>query len=264
VTPIKKLKSITDIKNELSILKKDFEDFSPSAMTDFIASYSEDQRKGVVNLLINADKYSQAYAKELVRVDNMLAYERQAMVHGYVGGIDEAGRGPLAGPVVAACVILNPKDPILYANDSKKLSETMRNRLFDRIKDRAIAFGIGIVSEDDIDEINILQATYKAMRMAIEQMKVQPDALLNDAVIIPKVSLPQEKIIKGDAKSLSIASASILAKVTRDRIMVEYDKLFPEYGFAGHKGYGSAEHIKAIKAYGPCPIHRRSFIKNFV
>ena len=177
-------------------------------------------------------------------------------------GIDEAGRGPLAGPVAAGAVIL-PKDcTLLYLNDSKKLSEKRREELFVQIKEQAVAWCVGIVGPERIDEINILQATYEAMRQAVAGLGVKPDLLLNDAVEIPGVDIMQVPIIKGDAKSVSIAAASILAKVTRDHMMVEYDQLFPDYGFAKHKGYGTAAHIQAIQELGPCPIHRRSFIRN--
>lgn len=179
-------------------------------------------------------------------------------------GIDEAGRGPLAGPVVAGAVIL-PKDcRILYINDSKKLSEKRRNELFDIIKEEAVTYGIGIIDAARIDEINILQATYEAMRSAINNLNPSPDILLNDAVTIPKVDIKQVPIIKGDAKSISIAAASVLAKVTRDRIMEEYDKKYPEYGFAKHKGYGTKQHIQALEQFGASPIHRRTFITKFV
>jgi len=201
--------------------------------------------------------------KELERLDLMREYENTYAACSYICGIDEAGRGPLAGPVVAGAVVL-PKDcQILYLNDSKKLSEKKRELLFDEIKEKAISYGIGIVGPGRIDEINILQATYEAMRLAISQLKVKPEILLNDAVTIPDVDIMQVPIVKGDAKSVSIAAASILAKVTRDRMMVEYDELFPEYGFAKHKGYGTKAHIDTIKEIGPCPIHRRTFIKNF-
>ena len=174
------------------------------------------------------------------------------------------GRGPLAGPVVAGAVIL-PKDcDILYLNDSKQLTEKKREELYDVIMEKAVAAGLGFVSPERIDEINILQATYEAMREAIGRLSVKPDLLLNDAVTIPQVEIRQVPIIKGDAKSVSIAAASIIAKVTRDRLMVEYDSIFPEYGFASNKGYGAAAHIEALKKYGPCPIHRRSFIGHFV
>lgn len=202
--------------------------------------------------------------KELARLEAMREYEDIYDACAYICGIDEAGRGPLAGPVVAAAAVL-PKDcQIFYLNDSKKLSEKKRDLLFDEIKEKAVAYGIGIVSPQVIDEINILQATYEAMRQAISQLNVIPEILLNDAVTIPGVDIMQVPIVKGDAKSVSIAAASILAKVTRDRMMMEYDQIYPEYGFAKHKGYGTAAHIAALKEYGPCPIHRRTFIKKFV
>lgn len=202
--------------------------------------------------------------KELARLELMREYENTYAACANICGIDEAGRGPLAGPVAAGAVIL-PKDcTILYLNDSKKLSEKRREELFVQIKEQALAWSVGIVGPERIDEINILQATYEAMRQAIAGLGTEPDLLLNDAVEIPGVAIMQVPIIKGDAKSVSIAAASILAKVTRDHMMEEYDKLFPEYGFAKHKGYGTAAHIAAIREFGPCPIHRRSFIKNFV
>ena len=202
--------------------------------------------------------------KELARLEAMREYEDTYDACAYICGIDEAGRGPLAGPVVAAAAVL-PKDcQIFYFNDSKKLSEKKRDLLFAEIKEKAVAYGIGIVSPQVIDEINILQATYEAMRQAISQLNVIPEILLNDAVTIPGVDIMQVPIVKGDAKSVSIAAASILAKVTRDRMMMEYDQIYPEYGFAKHKGYGTAAHIAALKEYGPCPIHRRTFIKKFV
>lgn len=202
-------------------------------------------------------------AAELARLENMKEYEYTYAACEAICGIDEAGRGPLAGPVAAAAVIL-PKDcQILFLNDSKKLSEKRREELFLEIKEKAISWGVGIVSPERIDEINILQATYEAMRSAVNQLSVTPDLLLNDAVTIPGIDINQVPIVKGDAKSVSIAAASILAKVTRDHMMAEYDKIFPEYGFAKHKGYGTAAHIAAIKEFGPCAIHRRTFIRNF-
>lgn len=202
--------------------------------------------------------------KELERLEAMKEYEYTYEACSFICGIDEAGRGPLAGPVVAGAVIL-PKDcQILYLNDSKKVSEKKRELLFDEIRGKAVSYGIGMVGPGRIDEINILQATYEAMREAVSQLQPAPEILLNDAVTIPGIDLMQIPIVKGDAKSVSIAAASILAKVTRDRMMVEYDALYPEYGFAKHKGYGTAVHIQALKEHGPCPIHRRSFIKNFV
>ncbi|HCS68172.1 MAG TPA: ribonuclease HII [Oribacterium sp.] len=211
--------------------------------------------------------------KELQRLAAMHEYENAHADIAYIAGIDEAGRGPLAGPVVAACCIL-PKDAVLlHLNDSKKVTALRREALFPEIKEKALAFGIGIVEEKRIDEINILQADYEAMRIALEKASAMlkekglaeaPGLLLNDAVTIPGVTLPQLSIIKGDAKSVSIAAASILAKVTRDHLMEQYDALYPAYGFARNKGYGTKEHIDALKRLGPCPIHRHSFIGHFV
>ena len=203
-------------------------------------------------------------ALERVRLEGMREFENKYSDLAYVAGIDEAGRGPLAGPVVAAAVIL-PKDIFLpFLNDSKKVTEKRRDVLFDEIKQNAIAYGIGIASNTLIDEINILQATYEAMREAINALEKTPDVLLVDAVHIPDINIKQVGIVKGDAKSVNIAAASILAKVTRDRIMAEYDKIYPEYGFASNKGYGTATHIAALKEVGPCAIHRKSFIGNYV
>ena len=194
----------------------------------------------------------------------MSTFEEEYKDYPYICGIDEVGRGPLAGPVVAGAVILPKDDMILYLNDSKKLSEKKREMLYDEIMNRAVATGIGMASPARIDEINILQATYEAMRMAIDNLKVRPDILLNDAVTIPQVDILQVPIIKGDAKSISIAAASIIAKVTRDRLMVEYDKVLPGYDFASNKGYGTKAHIAGLKELGPTPIHRRTFIHNYV
>ena len=181
----------------------------------------------------------------------------------YVCGIDEAGRGPLAGPVVVASVML-PKDSMIEGvNDSKKVSEKKREKLYDLILNEAISYGIGIIYQDEIDQINILQATKKGLTEALKQMKVRPDVILVDALNgIDTLGVPYKSIIKGDAKSYSIAAASIIAKVTRDRIMREWYKVYPEYGFINHKGYGTAQHIQAIREYGLCPLHRRSFTKN--
>ena len=203
-------------------------------------------------------------ALERQRLEGMREFENKYSDLGAVAGIDEAGRGPLAGPVVAAAVIL-PKDIFLpFLNDSKKVTEKRRDVLFDQIKQEALAYGIGIASNALIDEINILQATYEAMREAISKLSKTPDILLVDAVHIPDINIKQVGIVKGDAKSVNIAAASILAKVTRDRLMLEYDKIYPEYGFASNKGYGTAKHIEALKECGACDIHRRSFIGNFV
>ena len=205
--------------------------------------------------------------EELIRrYQDMSEYENEARKNGFmvIAGLDEAGRGPLAGPVVAGCCVLNPEVMVLGVNDSKKLSEKKRAELFPLIQEKALSYGVGIVDEKVIDQINILEATKLAMKKAVEALSVQPDLLLIDALRLPDLAIRQEDIIKGDAKSVSIAAASILAKETRDRIMREYDSVYPEYGFAKHKGYGTKEHIEAIRKYGPCPIHRRSFIGHFI
>ncbi len=250
--------------NSIQQIKWEFEQADKEQMSALYEKYEQDERAGVKQLITRFKKQEEKENQERKRLEQMQIYEKEYQQYSYICGIDEAGRGPLAGPVVAGAVIL-PKDcEILYLNDSKKLSAKKREELYDEIMEKAIAVGVGMASPARIDEINILQATYEAMRFAIEDLKIAPDILLNDAVRIPGVTIRQVPIIKGDAKSVSIAAASIIAKVTRDRLMVEYDKLMPEYGFAGNKGYGSAAHIEAIKKYGPTPIHRTTFIKNFI
>jgi len=245
-------------------IKKILTECPMDTLPDVMEKFREDTRASVIKELEKADGRYKRYLDELARTHAISEYERKYSDYTYICGIDEVGRGPLAGPVVAGAVIL-PKDcDILYINDSKKLSEKKREELYNIIMEKAVATGIGYASVECIDEINILQATFEAMREAISNLKVSPDILLNDAVTIPQITIPQIPIIKGDAKSISIGAASIIAKVTRDRMMVDYDKVFPEYGFASNKGYGSAQHIEAIKKYGPCPIHRRSFIGNFI
>jgi len=245
-------------------VKRIFESASIEELPDVIARFMTDERSGVQALIEKAKKKLDALEKEKARIEALKEFERKYEHLGYVCGIDEVGRGPLAGPVVTGAVIL-PKDcKILYLNDSKKLSEKKREELYDIIMEQAVAVSIGYNSPERIDEINILQATLEAMRNSLQNINPKPAVLLNDAVTIPGVDIKQVPIIKGDAKSVSIAAASIIAKVTRDRLMVEYDKLYPEYGFASNKGYGSAEHIEALKKYGKCPIHRDSFIKNFI
>ena len=252
------------MSKKIGEIKKEFEQASMDELASLYELYADDDRAGVVNLIKKYKKQEEALEKERKRMEEMYIYERKYADFSYICGIDEVGRGPLAGPVVAGAVIL-PKDcDILYLNDSKKLSEKVREELYDEIMEKAIATGIGIVSPARIDEINVLQATYEAMRMAISKLNVRPDLLLNDAVTIPGVDIKQVPIIKGDAKSASIAAASIIAKVTRDRLMVQYEDVMPGYGFASNKGYGSAAHIQAIKEIGVTPIHRQSFIKNFI
>lgn len=209
-------------------------------------------------------KQQEKLEAEIARIESLKVYEREYEKYGLVCGIDEVGRGPLAGPVVAGAVILPRDSRILYLNDSKKLTEKRRELLYDEIMEKAVAVGIGVVSHERIDEINILQATYEAMRQAVGKLDPSPDVLLNDAVTIPGIMKMQVPIIKGDAKSVSIAAASIVAKVTRDRMMTAMDEKYPGYSFASNKGYGSAAHIAALKELGPCEIHRRTFIKNFV
>lgn len=226
--------------------------------------YESDTRQGVQKLLLKYKAQDEKLKQEILRVEQMCDYERSYSEYSYICGIDEVGRGPLAGPVVA-CAVIFPKDlRILYINDSKKLSAKKREELYEEILEKAIAVGIGMVSPQRIDEINILQATYEAMREAISKLEIKPDLLLNDAVTIPEVDIKQVPIIKGDAKSISIAAASIVAKVTRDRLMEAYDKVLPGYGFVSNKGYGSADHIAALKEKGATPIHRKTFIKNFI
>ena len=215
-------------------------------------------------LIRRSEKQRETLEKETARIYQLQQYERDYEKEGLICGIDEVGRGPLAGPVVAGAVILPKNCEILYLNDSKQLSAEKREQLYDVILEHAVAVGIGIVSPQRIDEINILQATYEAMRQAIEKLNPQPAVLLNDAVRIPQVAIQQVPIIKGDAKSVSIAAASIVAKVTRDRMMEQYEEVFPGYGFARNKGYGSKEHIEALQTMGPTAIHRRSFIGHFV
>lgn len=250
------MEKITNIQKHLSNTKEE-------ELTKVISIYADDERAGVKKLVQKYQKSADAYVKENERLEQMLYYERKYIEYEYIAGIDEVGRGPLAGPVIT-CAIILPKDcKIRYVDDSKKLSEKMREKLYEEILNQAVAVSIGSVSHKRIDEINILNAVYEAMRESVNNLKVSPQLLLNDAVTIPGISIPQFPIIKGDSKSMSIAAASIVAKVTRDRLMVQYDKLYPLFGFASNKGYGSEAHIKILKEIGPSPIHRQSFIKNF-
>lgn len=251
-------------KKSISQIKEEFEQADAAQRAVLYEVYSSDDRAGVKKLVSAYRKKEEALQKERMRLKDMRSFEHKYSTYSLICGIDEAGRGPLAGPVVAGAVIL-PKDcEILYLNDSKKLSPAKREALYEEIMEKAEAVGVGMASPARIDEINILQATYEAMREAVYNLGVTPELLLNDAVTIPDVSIPQVPIIKGDAKSVSIAAASIIAKVTRDRLMVQYDEILPGYGFARHKGYGSKDHIEAIRRLGPTPIHRQTFIKNFV
>lgn len=251
-------------QKKIAHIKLEFMQARQEDIPALLELYAQDERSGVITICNQYRNKLEAMEKELARLEAMKEYERTYSEFEYICGIDEVGRGPLAGPVIAAAVIL-PKDcNILYINDSKQLSEKKREELYDEIISKAIAFGVGSVPPNQIDEMNILQATYEAMRKAISNLAITPDILLNDAVTIPGVNIKQVPIIKGDAKSISIAAASIVAKVTRDRLMVAYDKIFPQYNFAGNKGYGCAKHIEALKQHGLTPIHRRSFVKNFI
>ncbi len=253
------MQSISEIKEILSSC-------SMEALPEQLEKFEADSRKGVQNLLTSFRKKYDKHLQELARLEEILIYERGCWEAGYelVAGIDEVGRGPLAGPVVAAAVILPKECKIEGVNDSKKLSAKKREELYDIILEKALSYGIGIVSNERIDEINILQATYEAMRDALSQLSPKADYILADAVTIPMVSTPQRGIIKGDAKSMSIGAASIVAKVYRDRLMEAFDEVYPGYGFGANKGYGSAEHIEGIKKLGITPIHRKTFVKNFL
>ena len=252
------------MSKSIAQIKEEFGKADEKEREALYSMYDADARSGVQKLIASYRKKEEALRLERERLSLMKSYERKYKDAEMICGIDEAGRGPLAGPVAAGAVIL-PKDcDILYINDSKKLTAAKRDELYDVIMEKAVSVGIGMASHERIDEINILQATYEAMRQAIGKLDPAPDLTLNDAVTIPGVDIKQVPIIKGDAKSISIGAASIVAKVTRDRMMVEYDNIYPGYGFASNKGYGSAEHIKALKEIGPSPIHRASFIHNFI
>ena len=252
-----KMKSIGEIREQ-------FQAASEEELAGLIEAYGKDERSGVQKAIETAKKRIAALEKEKQRIEKLRFYEEKYREFEYICGIDEVGRGPLAGPVVAGAVILPRDCRILYINDSKQLSEKKREELYDIIMESAVASAVGYATPERIDEINILQATYEAMREAVGKLTPRPDILLNDAVTIPGIHIPQVPIIKGDAKSITIGAASIIAKVTRDRLMREYDKVYPQFDFAGNKGYGSAAHIEALQKYGPTPIHRKSFIKNFV
>lgn len=255
-----------EMSKAVGVVKAEYETLSFEGLAEFIDEYKCDERKGVVSLVKRAEKKIKAHKDELFRLEKMSEYEKKYYSMGFklIAGIDEVGRGPLAGPVVTAAVILPEGAVIEGVNDSKKLSPKKREELFYEIQKKALAVGIGLETNSVIDDINILQATYSAMRRAIGELKLKPDVILADAVTIPGIDIRQEGIIKGDAKSISIAAASIIAKVTRDRLMVDLDESYPGYGFKENKGYGSAAHIDAIKRLGLCPIHRKSFTGNFV
>ncbi|MCR5797887.1 MAG: ribonuclease HII [Eubacterium sp.] len=250
---------------KISEIKNEFSHASLEEWESLIQKHISDERSGVQSIIKTYQNKIKKYELEIERLEKMHEFENKYKAeYPIICGIDEAGRGPLAGPVVAGAVVLPEDAKILYLNDSKKLSASRREELYEEIVEKAIAVGVGIVSPKRIDEINILQATYEAMRFAISDLDTVPNILLNDAVVIPDVHIKQVGIVKGDARSVSIAAASIIAKVTRDRIMDDYADEYPEYGFESHKGYGTAAHVAAIKKYGPLDIHRRTFIGNIV
>ncbi|MBR4514903.1 MAG: ribonuclease HII [Lachnospiraceae bacterium] len=256
------MRQIADIKSELETIASD----DTERLRAFILDNREDGRKGVVSLLKRADKLIEAYEAELARTEVMYAFEDKYKAEGFscICGIDEVGRGPFAGPVVTAAVILPSDRRIPWLNDSKQVKKEKREELYDILVKEAVAYGIGIVGEETIDEINIANATKKAMCMAVENLSVKPDFLLVDSVNLDMLGLPLEHPDKGDTLSASIAAASIVAKVTRDRMMEEYASVYPGYGFERNAGYGTPEHIAAIKQLGPCPLHRRTFISKYI
>ena len=249
----------------LSEIREEYLQTPPEGRAAFCARYREDPRTGVQALLKKAEKETAALEKERERTHEMYSFEREYASLGILCGMDEVGRGPLAGPVCAGAVVLPPEKELLYLNDSKKLSEKKREKMYDVIRAEAVAYATAFVEPGRIDEINILQATYEAMAEAVRKLSVTPSVLLVDAVHIPQLEgIRQVSIVKGDAQSASIAAASILAKVERDRLMLEYDSQYPAYGFARNKGYGTAAHIEALRACGPCPLHRNTFISGIL
>lgn len=253
------MKSLVQIKEELSNLNFD-------EIEEALEIYKADNRIGVKKLLDKYNSKLSQYKLELARINKLSEYENSQYESGKscIAGIDEVGRGCLAGPVMTAAVIL-PKDCIIqYINDSKKLSPSKREAISAEIKNKALDIGIGMIDSVTIDKINILQATYKSMQESVKNLKLKPDIILVDALTIPKIEIEQLSIIKGDSKSISIAAASIIAKVTRDKLMYDCSKIYPEYGFDKNKGYGTDDHIKAIKKYGLCPIHRQTFLRNIL
>lgn len=251
------MKSASQIDSELKALSLD-------EVKNILPELKNDERPAVLKLITKYEKQIEKLEAERARTYTMFEFERKFADYSFICGIDEVGRGPLAGPVYAGAVILPRDKEILYLNDSKKLSEKKREELYDIIMNEAVAVAVGCCDNNVIDELNILNATYEAMRKAIASLNPTPDILLNDYVHIPKVDIKQISIVHGDARSASIAAASIVAKVTRDHVMYEFDKEYPQYGFASNKGYGTAEHIEALKKYGPTPIHRKTFISNLI
>ncbi len=253
------MKSINEIKTYLK-------DLDYSNLNYELQSLKSDKRKGVQNIISLYEKKYNNYLKELDRLENLHIYENECFLEGYeiIAGMDEVGRGPLAGPVVSCALILKRDAKIFNINDSKKLCEKKRNLLYSEIVEKSVDIGIGIVYHNIIDEVNIANATHKAMNLALDNLKVKAEIVLIDGFEVPNINIAQRSIIKGDSKSATIAAASIIAKVRRDEMMYKYHELYPQYGFDKNKGYGTQNHIEAIKKYGLCPIHRLSFVKNFV
>lgn len=249
--------TIKEIKSKFALVEKD-------SLEALIKEYSQDERAGVKLICKSYENKLSKLADELERLEKMKEFEYKYSDYEFICGVDEVGRGPLAGPVMAGAVIL-PKDcEILYINDSKKLSPKKRDELYDEIITKALAFSVSSISSDRIDMIGINAAVQEAMESSINKLSIKPDILLNDAVTLRNINIKQVPIIQGDEKSVSIAAASIVAKVTRDRFMIAYDKLYPGYNFAGHKGYGTKEHTEALIKLGPTPVHRKSFIRNII
>ena len=249
----------------ISEIKKEFENSDENSWEKLCGFYEQDSRIGVQNLAARYRKKQAALVQERERLKQMHFYEEKYSQYRCICGIDEAGRGPLAGPVVVASVIMPENSMIEGVNDSKKVSEKKREKLYDLILSEAISYGVGIIGQDEIDEINILNATKKGLTISLQELTQKPDLIIVDALNnIDTLGTKYESIIKGDAKCYSIAAASIIAKVTRDIIMREWDKVYPQYGFVAHKGYGTVAHIKALKEYGACPLHRKTFIKHFI
>jgi ribonuclease HII len=248
-------------KMSLKKLQSLINEGGPEVYSEVISILGSDPRGGAQKLVRVCQIRLEEWQRERERMGRMYSYERQVWAMGYklVAGLDEVGRGPLAGPVVAAAVILPGEVAIPGLEDVKRLSGKRRQEVYDLIRQTAVAIGIGMVHPEGIDEANVMMATYKAMVKAVGDLAIAPDYLLIDALHLPNVSQPQAPIVGGDGQSISIAAASVVAKVVRDEYMVEMDRLYPQYGFANHKGYGTLEHREALERHGPCPIHRKSF-----
>lgn len=255
---------MADKQKNINEIKQIFETTDILSIEEVIEGFRTDSRSGVKKLIASYENKLKKYHEEVLRLQAMVDFDRDLLAEGDICGIDEVGRGPLAGPVVTAAVIMPPESRILYVDDSKKLTQAKREELYELIMNEAYAVSFGIKGVEEVDTLNILQATLLAMSEAVNHLEVIPDLIIADAVTIPDTQIKQVSVIKGDEKSYSVACASIVAKVTRDRMMIDYHELFPNYGFDANKGYGAAMHIEALKKYGPCPIHRRTFIKNFI